>query len=144
MRVETVTSAGRRTRPVLWWAGIGGFFVALQLWLYAVWFVSGDAYRQPMGPDPMSGVSKAVAWLLQALSTGALVVVVAYLVRRSRREGQLTWDAYIAIGFLSVFWQDTLCNFLRPTFLYNSYLVNLGSWYPHVPGWVAPNFRNQP
>ena len=144
MRVGTVTSAGRRTVPVLWWAGVGVFFVALQLWLYAVWFVSGDAYRQPMGPDPMSGGSKAVAWLLQGLSTGALVVVVVYLVRRSRREGQLTWDAYIAIGFLSVFWQDTLCNFLRPTFLYNSYLVNLGSWYPHVPGWVAPNFRNQP
>lgn len=128
----------------MWWAAVGAFFVALQAYLYAAWFVSGDAYRQPMGPDPMSDGSKAVAWLLQGLSTGALVVVVVYLVRRSRREGALTWDTFIAVGFLSVFWQDTLCNYLRPTFIYNSYLVNLGSWYPHVPGWVAPNFRNQP
>ena len=137
-------SIRRSAPPVVWWAAVGAGFVVLQVWVYASWFLSGDAYRQPMGPDPMSTGSKAVAWLLQGLSTGALVVVVFYLVRRSRRERALTWDAYIAIGFLSVFWQDTLCNYLRPTFIYNSYLVNLGSWYPHVPGWVAPNFRNIP
>ena len=134
----------RAAGPVVWWAAVGAAFVVLQVWVYGAWFLSGDAYRQPMGPDQMSTGSKTVAWLLQGASTGALVVVVVYLVRRSRREGALTWDAYIAVGFLSVFWQDTLCNFLRPTFLYNSYLVNLGSWYPHVPGWVAPHFRNQP
>ncbi|HZQ77945.1 MAG TPA: spirocyclase AveC family protein [Acidimicrobiia bacterium] len=136
---------GRRPfRPVVWWAAVGAAFVIFQIWLYATWFLSGDAYRQPMGADPVSGASKVTAWLLQGGSTGALVVVVVYLVRRSRREGALTWDAYIAIGFLSVFWQDTLCNYLRPTFIYNSYLVNLGAWYPHVPGWVAPHFRNIP
>lgn len=129
---------------MVWWAAVGAFFVALQVWVYGAWLLSGDAYRQPMGPDAMSGASKLTAWVVQGLSTGALVVVVVYLVRRSRREGALTWDAYIAIGFLSVFWQDTLCNYLRPTFIYNSYLVNLGSWYPHVPGWVAPHFRNIP
>src|SRR5581483_8007182 len=106
----------RPSRPVVWWAAIGAAFVVFQVWLYGTWFFSGDAYRQPMGSDPMGSGSKLTAWLLQGASTGALLVVVVYLFRRSRREGALTWDAYIAIGFLSVFWQDTLCNYLRPTF----------------------------
>ena len=98
LSAATPRSAG----PVVWWAAVGSAFVLLQAWVHGSWFLSGNADRQPMGPDPISTGSKAVAWVLQGGSTGALVFAVVYLVRRSRREGTVTWDAYIAIGFLSV------------------------------------------
>ncbi|HZQ77937.1 MAG TPA: spirocyclase AveC family protein [Acidimicrobiia bacterium] len=136
--------AEKRARPVVWWGAVGAGFLALQLYVAAAWILAGDAYKQPMGPDRMDAGAKVLAWILQGASTGALVAVVVYCARRWRRERRMPWDAMLGIGFLCVFWQDTMCNWLRPIFFYNSYMVNLGAWNAHVPGWISPHARNIP
>jgi hypothetical protein len=134
----------KQTRPVLWWAAIGAAFLALQIYIYLAWIISGDAHRTPTGPDPVSSSTKFWAWSLQAASVLGMVVVIVYCVRRSRREKRLTFDALVAIGFFSVFWQDTIVNYIRPNFFYNSYLVNFGAWDPHIPGWLSQNAQKTP
>jgi hypothetical protein len=134
----------RTMRPVVWWATAGVFFAVLQLMVYGAWIIQGDAYAQTTGPDKLDAGAKVLAWVLQGASTAGIITVLLYLFRRSRREGHLTWDSFIAIAFLSVFWQDTICNYMRPIFLYNSYMVNLGAWNPHIPGWISPHARNTP
>ena len=134
----------RPTRPVVWWAAAGAGFLVLQLCVYGAWIVSGDAYRQPMGPDTMDAGAKAVAWIVQLASFSALLGAIAYCARRWRREGSMPWDAMLALGWLSVYWQEVTCNYLRPIFLYNSYAVNFGSWFGHIPGWISPHARNLP
>jgi hypothetical protein len=141
---ERPFSGLRPIRPVVWWAAAGAAFVVLQVGIYAAWFISGDARPQTMGADDMDSGAKVVAWLVQLASSGALVGAVIYCVRRWRREGAMPWDAMLAVGWLSVYWQEVTCNYLRPIFLYNSYAVNLGSWYANVPGWVSPHAEKLP
>jgi hypothetical protein len=134
----------KKSRPVVWWAAVGAFFVIVQVGVYASWILQGDAYPQTMGPDTMDAGAKFWAWLLQGLSASAGLWTIFYLARRSFRQKGLAWDSFIAIAFFSVYWQDTIINYLRPIFLYNSYMVNLGAWNPHIPGWISPNARNTP
>ena len=141
---DPLASNRRTLRPVVWWATAGAFFAVLQICVYANWIIQGDAYRQPMGADTMDSGAKFWAWLLQGISASAGLWTIAYLTRRSLRQKGVAWDAFIAIAFFSVYWQDTIINYLRPIFLYNSYMVNLGAWNPHIPGWISPNARNTP
>jgi hypothetical protein len=137
-------SVARTYGAVVWWAGVGACFLALQMYVYSRWMSSGDLYTQPTGDDPLSTGTKVMAWVLQGVSTSAMIAVLVYLFRKTKRERRLTWDALIAIGFVSVFWQDTIINYTRPTFFYNSYLINFGAWDPHIPGWLSPHARNVP
>jgi hypothetical protein len=74
----------------------------------------------------------------QTVACIAAVGFVAYAVVQCRRERRLTLDAMILIAWLLTYWHDPLINYLRPTILYNAYLVNLGSWVGWIPGWVSP------
>jgi len=130
-------------RPIHYWSAVGLFFAVLQVYLWVSWLAT-DAFPRHTGADPVPTHVKALAWVLQAVCVLAAITVVVYIWRRTRREGQLAWDALIAIAFAGVFWQDTLCNYQRPIFFYNSYLVNLGAVDPHIPGWLSPNGGNIP
>ncbi len=133
-----------RLRPIHWWSAAGAVFVAVQIYAFTAWIISGDAYPQPTGADPVPGNVKVYAWILQAACLTAFVTVLVYIWRRSRREGKLTWDALVAIAFAGVYWQDTIINYARPNFFYNSYLINFGAWNPHIPGWLSPYGGNVP
>ncbi len=139
-----VTKHPRTGGPATVLAVVGAAFVVLQIWVYGAWIFSGDAHSQSMGSDQMDTGAKVVAWLVQLASSTALVVAIVYCARRWRREGRMPWDAMLAVAWLSAYWQEVTCNYLRPMFLYNSYSVNLGSWYGHIPGWISPNARNLP
>ncbi|BBZ15486.1 spirocyclase AveC family protein [Mycobacterium branderi] len=133
-----------RLRPLHYWSALGAIFAAVQIYVYVSWIVSGDAYRQPTGADPVPSAVKAAAWIMQAVCLLAAVCLVIYLWRRSRREGKLAWDTLVAIAFAGAYWMDPVLNFARPTFFYNSYLINFGSWTSHIPGWLSPNAGNLP
>lgn len=127
-----------RARPVIWWAAAGAGFLVLQLYVYVAWVVSGQASPTPTGSDAVPSDTRLWAWIAQVGSVLALCVFIAYVAVRSRRERRLTWDGILGIATLSFYWQDPLLNFLRPQFLYNSYMLNLGSWVEQIPGWVSP------
>lgn len=143
-----VIPAERRSRPgrpVVGWAVVGVGFLVVGGWAMSAWVISGDAYAtRPVGPEEIGASTRALAWVLQGASVGSGVVAVVYLVNACRWERRITWDTMVALGFLSAYWQDTLINYTRPLLYFNSCLVNLGSWDPHIPGWQTPGARDTP
>jgi hypothetical protein len=130
----------RRVRPDRWFSAIGAMSILMAVYLVVAWVASGEFKRTPTGRDPVSAATKAWAWGWQVASIVLFLACVAYVVRRSRREGRLTFDALILIAWTIVIWLDpATTNFFRTQMLYNSYLVNFGSWAPQMPGWLSPN-----
>jgi Spirocyclase AveC-like len=133
-----------RAAPVKWWAMAGAAFVALQIYVYTSWIVSGDARRVPTGADDVPWATEAWAIAHQiAIPLGAAVFV-AWVVRGCLRERRFTFDAMFVLAWVCCFWQDPILNYVRPQFFYNSVMVNLGSWTEHIPGWISPNGRFLP
>ena len=130
--------------PVVWWASAGVVSILVQTYVYGSWLISGEATKTPTGSDPVPDTVKLWAWVFQTLSISALIILAVYCVRRCRREGRLTFDAMLAIALPLTFWMDTAINYLRPIWAYNSYLVNLGAWNLHIPGWISPHGNRVP
>ena len=135
---------GSRLRPIHYWSAFGAACVAIQVYVYGSWLLSGDVYPQRTGSDPVPLGVQAAAWIMQATSILAVVALIVYVWRRSRREHALAWDALIAIGFAAAYWQDPIINYFRPVYFYNSYLINVGAWTSHIPGWLSPHAGNLP
>jgi hypothetical protein len=129
----------RVARPVLWWAGAGGAFLALQIYIYAAWISSADFAPTPLGPDPVPTWEKVWAWILQPLFALGAVAVAVWVVRGCLRARRITFDAKLLLAWYSVIWLDPVGNFVRTQFLFNAYYVNRGSWVEHIPGWISPN-----
>lgn len=134
-----VVIEARRARPALWWAAIGGLFVALALYIFGSWIASDDFTRTKPGPDKLGTSTKIFLQGFQWLSVVMAVLIVVIVVRQSRRERRLSFDAMLVIAWVSVYWQDPLINYARTGFFYNSHFVNFGSWTEHIPGWMSPN-----
>jgi len=129
----------RCIRPVLWWAGTGAFFLALQAYVYLAWITSDNFRPTPLGPDPVPSDEKVWAWFLQTACTLGAVIVAVWIVRGCLRQRRLTLDAKLTLAWYSIVWLDPAGNFLRPQFMFNAYYVNRGSWVSNIPGWVSPN-----
>ena len=126
-------------RPVLWWAAVGGLCFAFELFLLVTWIAGGPERVSP-GPTAVPTFMKVNIIIQQAISPIILLGAVWwFLVRPWRREGRISWDGCYIVAAASVIWQDILCNYIQPTAMWNSYFLNWGSWYAHVPGWVSPN-----
>jgi hypothetical protein len=81
----------------------------------------------------------------EAVSLLLLVLFLYRLVLRPwRRDGEPSLDGILFLGFLSMYWQDPVFDYVQPWFTYNTALVNLGSWAPHIPGWLSPNMERLP
>jgi hypothetical protein len=135
-RPASVGRALAPARAIHIWAAIGALFVALQLYIYGTWLISGpESISRYHNTHRASWVwAQIFQWGFLAIS----VVFTSFVVRRCVRERRLTTDAMIVIGMLSIWWQDPLYNYFRPAFFYNSNLINLESWLPHIPGVVMP------
>ncbi|GAB2580305.1 spirocyclase AveC family protein [Streptomyces capparidis] len=125
------------SRPALVWASAGAAFVVLQGYVYTRWLLTGDPAPVGTGPDPVPADTKVWAWALQLLVPAVFAGCVVHAVRASRRRGRPAFDALLLAGWLLVYWQDHMPVLLRGCFFYSSYLVNVSSWAPHVPGWVG-------
>jgi hypothetical protein len=147
---STLRTAGteperKRINGTRWWAWTGVASVAMFVYLGIAWFTSGDAKRTPTGVDPVPWSTKAWAWGFQIGAPLILLGCIIYVIRRSRREGRLHFDGLLMIGATVAIWLDpATTNYFRTQMLYNSYMVNLGSWAPHTPGWLSPNAARFP
>jgi hypothetical protein len=134
-----IETTGKTFKPVKVWAVIGGFFLALQAYIYAAWIFSDQFTRTPKGPDPIPTYMKIFDHTWEALGIPAVLIFLYYfLVRPWRREGRLTLDGMFCFAFLSIYWQDPISNWLAPHFTYTTEFLNFGSWTSKVPGWVSP------
>jgi hypothetical protein len=62
-----------------------------------------------------------------------------FIIKPWRQGRSMTLDGMLAIGLLSIYWQDMLASSFRPAWLYNSVFLQFGSWAEHLPFWTVPN-----
>jgi len=141
-RIEesTLGVASKKVRPVQIWAFVGALFILLQIYLYTAWILSDDFKRTPVGQTPVPGWMKFLLniWQYGGL-TAALLIIYFVVYRPWRRDGRLSLDGLICMGFLTVFWQNSLISWFQWSLTWNAYLINFGGWEPRVPGWLSPH-----
>ena len=144
--VGSAVGGGRRkARPVLWWAAAGVLFLGLAIYVWTMWFVSGDAHRVQPGITPVPEWMKIMNRSEEVAGTlASIYFFYRFVYRQWRREGHITLDGMLCVGFVLIFWQDPLFNYTQAQFSYNSAFFNLGSWAEHIPGWMSPNGKNLP
>jgi hypothetical protein len=115
-------------------------FVALQIYLYTAWILSDDFKRTPVGPTPVPGWMKFLlnVWQYGGL-VGALAIIYFVVYRPWRRDGRLSVDGLMCLGFLTVFWQNSLISWFQWNLTWNAYMINFGGWEPRVPFWLSPH-----
>lgn len=134
-----------RSRPVLWWAAIGGLFAALQAYVFLAWMLSPDFTPTPTGPDPLPLVTHIAIIVIQILTPIGALVSIVYAVRTSRAQGQLSWHAIVMLAWAMLYWTDPISpTWFRANFSYNSHFFNMGSWARFVPGSIVPNGHLMP
>src|SRR3954447_7482182 len=107
LRLDAAVAVTRIPRPpAFYWAVLGGIFVLLNVLIYARWTVNGRWTPTPTGPDAVPTSAKVGVWAFQICSTLLAIAAVTYVVRQSRREERLTFDAAVVIGWVLASWQD--------------------------------------
>jgi hypothetical protein len=142
----TAVLARRTTTPVVRWAWAGAAALACIVYVLGTWILTGKAVPTDPGPDPLPEVQRQFIFWVQVVAM-ALGVVVAWIfvVHAWRREGRLTTTGMLYIAWLTLFFQDPMMNYTSATLLYNSHMVNLGSWtLGATPGWTSPHGNNLP
>lgn len=132
-------------RAIHIWTGIGAFWMAVIVYVFATWLLSGNAHTTPTGVTPVPEFMRinAIFWQAFLLLLSAILFYVV-VIKGWQREGRLTLYGMLYIASQLMWWQDALLNYFSPIFSYNSILVNWGSWNASVPGWVSPNGEKMP
>ena len=131
------STAGRRARPVLWWAALGAAAVAMQLYVYGRWVTSSNFAPTPTGADPVPHDVMVKAWIMQGTFAAGAVATIGWLVWRCARERRLTFYAQMWIAWMAILWLDPWANLIRPQMMFNSYYFNRGSWVEYIPWWIS-------
>lgn len=135
----TAEAVQRKVRPVLAWAVLGVVFFAIQGVAIGGWVLSGDFKSTPVGPVsvPTYMTIAVRVWELAA-AVGFFVFLYHFLVKPWRNEGRITLDGLFCLVFVTtVWWQDTIINYIQPWFSYNATFINFGAWNPHILGWTS-------
>jgi len=145
-RNAATSIANEATPAVVRWAWLGGAILVFIVYVFARWFITGRAVPTDPGPDPLSPVMHnfiiGVQWVAMLMGAAAFWY---FVIRPWRREGQLTTTGMLYIAWLTLFFQDPMMNYTSATVLYNSYMVNLGTWtLGSTPGWTSPNGNHLP
>jgi hypothetical protein len=145
-RVEHSSTASirpevRRVTPVKWFAGLGAFFVAFQIFLYGRWVLSGNFTRIDSGPDPIPLWMRVAAHTAEVLAIGCcLWALHRYVYRPWRKDRRVGAFGMMWLAAFTIYWMDWAVGWLQPVGNWTgAYWVNRGSWYNFIPGWRAPN-----
>ena len=130
---------GGRSSAIKAWAAVGAAFLALQIYVYGAWIISGDATPTSTGGTPVPTWMKWSLHGQEAFCVGLLVFFFyRFLYRPYRRDGKIGLDGLFVLAYPTLYWQDPLQNYIQPHATYNAEFVNLGAWTAHIPGWISP------
>jgi uncharacterized membrane protein YhdT len=131
--------AGENVTPaVKWWALLGGVMVAFIAFVLIRW-ITGPYFKSvPQGPTqlPTWMHVELVAWEIMTIPI-ALAIIGWFVVRPLRRNGTLSVDGVLVLGFALMWFQDPLSSGVNHWFVYNTFLLNMGSWANSVPGFAG-------
>lgn len=132
--------APRPTRPVKFFALLGAVIWSVQIYVLLKW-VSGPFFHQVKpGPTPVPSAMKIAIVCYLALQW-VLFFALGYrwVVRPFLRERTVGIDGLLFLAWAGFFWMwDPMGNYLSPTFTYNAWIPNMGSWVNGIPGWTTP------
>ena len=141
--VRPVALEPRKSKPIKVWAFGGAVILAVQLFVWSKWILTGEARTTPSGPSDPPHLMKLILNTWQVVGVFAMLFTFYWLlIRPWRRERRVTSDGLLTLVFLAMYFQDPMLNYFQNWCTYNSYLLNFGSWSELIPGWVAPNSRN--
>lgn len=134
--LETTTNP---KAPVNRWFWAGVVFISVEIIALSGWFITGQAERTDPGPTPIPDWMQTVlgTWQLIGLPL-ALFTLWVGCIRPWRRTGRLTPTGMFTLSMFTVFWQDTLLNYVVTYCTYNAFFFNLGAWNSNILGWVSP------
>jgi Spirocyclase AveC-like len=130
----------RQTRPVKFWALIGCLIWCFQIYVLLKWVTGPYFKRVPSGPDsPPTAMKTAIIVYLTIQWALFAWLAVRWVIKPWLRERRLGMDGVLFLAWAGFFWLwDPMGNALTPTFTYNSWIPNMGSWVNGIPGWITP------
>jgi hypothetical protein len=133
-------TTSRTTRPVKFFALIGCLIWAFQVYILLKW-VTGPFFHQvnPGRNSPPTEMKDAIVIYLVVQWMLFFALGYRWVVRPFMRERTVGIDGLLFLAWSGFFWMwDPMGNYLSPTFTYNSWIPNMGSWVNGIPGWNTP------
>lgn len=136
----TPPEESRPSNPALFWVVTGAAWVALMVYVWAAWIISGDFKTNTTGrgEEPRWYVYLIHSWEIFALIV-SLIILWYYVIRPKVKTGHFTFDSLFFIACASLCFQEPWINWNSLQFLYSTTSINFGSWTAHIPGWSSPN-----
>jgi hypothetical protein len=128
----------RQRQAVEWWALLGVAWGVFWAYVLIRW-VSGPYFHTvPTGPIEPPAWMRVLFTVWQAaaiplVATGLFLMVV----RPLRRHRTVPLDGLLFVAFIFMSLQDAGSDFLGFWYTTNSHLLNMGSFYNDIPGWLA-------
>ncbi len=143
--VDPETSS-KKVRLVVIFAVVGAVLITFEIFVLARWIFGSNFKPTPPGPDELTGGQHALAMALQiGVPIAFAILMYVWVVRPWRHEGHLTTDGMLALSGAMLFFWDMSMNYTSVSLLYNSHLVNRGSWANGSwPTWISPGASNLP
>jgi len=125
-------------KPVKAWAVFGGAWLALYLYILIDWVTGPYFKRVHTGPTHEPSWMTTLFTIYVPFGALATLGVVYWFVIRPRiREKRFTTDGLLVLSFFLLVVQDPWINYYQPTFTYNAWFFNMGSWVNSIPGWQS-------
>ena len=124
--------------PIKYWAFAGGLVTAFMAYVLISWITGPYFETVEPGPTPLPTWMKVslIAWQV-ILPSVWLFMFYRYVVKPWRAERRIGVDGLILLAATTIVFQDGITNWSAQWITYNTYLVNWGSWYNDLPGWMA-------
>lgn len=126
------------TPPIKIWAGLGAAIIAFLAYVIIAW-VTGPYFEEvPKGPSdtPTWMHIELIAWQVLSLPA-ALYLVYRFVVKPWRRDKTVGIDGLLVLGGATMWVQDPWSSAGNHWFVYNTDMVNMGSWANSLPWFNA-------
>jgi uncharacterized protein DUF5135 len=135
--LDTAEEAGR-TPGVKIWAAVGALFLAFYAWIVIRWVTGPYFERVENTVSEPPGWMKLELTLWETLSIpAALFVLWRFVVRPWMRDRTLGVDGLLVLAFACMWVQDPWSSAGNHWFVYNTEMLNFGSWVHDIPWWSS-------